>query len=1311
MADTILESTTLPLPFLTGGGETGTLIRTVNWSNTSLGKPETWPLHLRTAISIMLSAPSPMYLIWGKEYLQFYNDAYIPILGVSRHPQAIGQSVYETFPNKWQLLQPVLENIMKGRPGTLADARFPVYDNNTQELSLNGSFSPVYNETGTIDGIFITVKNSDKLIEEAELRLRLALEATNLGTFDWDLVTKHFSYSQRLGQIFEFEPNEEVDHDKLTSCFHPDDIDVRHAAVKASLITGSLDYEARVISKDKVNVKWVKVSGKLVYNDACEPIRMHGTVTDITAEKTMLLALEESQNRLNIAVDATRLGLYDTDIKSSTLTVSQRVYEIHDFPPGLKITRKDIHNSIHPDDRHIRDRAHEFAAKDKDGVINYEARVVWRDKSIHWVKVNSKLIFEGGEPVRIIGTVMDITEQKSYIHHLEESENRFKIIANTAPVMLWMSDSEMVTTFLNKSWLTYTGRTLEQELGDGWLEGVHPEDTEYCREVFTNAFYRQEAFYMEYRIRRHDGVYRWIADTGIPRIDNNGVFLGHIGRCVDIDEQKQLNERLTKSEARLRIAALSGELGTWDYNPITKDLYWDDACGKMFGVPGRKSSLSLLFSIVDPADLKIAAEQAKLALDPNISGNLDLEFRISDADGNVRWINGKGKAFFENGVAYRFAGTVLDITEKKLALQALQSSELLFKTIANTSPVGLWLTDEVGNNTFVNNTWVEWTGIPFEEQLNAGWLSVVLEEDKAVLNEFMVACSAKKKYTAEFRYVNKQNEICWCMTEGYPYYHSDGNFAGYAGSVTDITAQKKAMDQLKKSEERFKLLANTMPQMIWTANVEGTATYYNQSFYNYTGHTEESIFREGGFSIIHPTDRKQNIDRWMHSVRTGEDYFFEHRFKRNDGVYRWQLTRALPQRDANGNIQMWIGTSTDIHDQKLAAEELENKVIQRTAELQQMNEELIHQKEFIEIILDSSLILVMVFDTEMRFAAFNKKCEEVYGIKKEDVLGKKLEDIFPSVKPSQLHVNLQFALAGEPFHESVRRSNINYRYYESYYLPLRNKENEVYATLLTSHDITDIVQSTEKVKEAYYQLEEKNKALERSNQELESFSYVASHDLQEPLRKIQTFIELLHGSLDNKAASEKYFEKITSSAKRMAILISDVLNYSKLSKQDDHYVSVDLDAMLEDVKTDFELLIKEKHATIINNTLPVIKGIPPQLHQLFTNLLSNALKFSNEHPVITIHAAKLSSVDLAHIDGLDKASQYVHIAFSDNGIGFEQQFAEKIFTIFQRLNNRSYSGTGIGLALCKKIVENHNGHIQAISEPGQGATFNIYLPV
>ncbi len=237
-----------------------------------------------------------------------------------------------------------------------------------------------------------------------------------------------------------------------------------------------------------------------------------------------------------------------------------------------------------------------------------------------------------------------------------------------------------------------------------------------------------------------------------------------------------------------------------------------------------------------------------------------------------------------------------------------------------------------------------------------------------------------------------------------------------------------------------------------------------------------------------------------------------------------------------------------------------------------------------------------------------------------------------------------------------------------------------------------------------------NEELERSNHELEQYAYIASHDLQEPLRKIQTFAELLKMNAHDAAAVEAYYAKINMSARRMSSLIKDVLNYSRLSKSENVFGGADLNQVLQDVKNDFELLIEQKKADDYHQSNASDQRRCTATSPAFGNLVSNSLKFTDQLPRVEIQS---TIIDIpAGTNDLVNTGKYAQIIFKDNGIGFDQKYADQVFVVFKRLNNRQFcSGTGIGLALCKKIVERHGGTISATSKWVRGATFTILLPL
>lgn len=397
-------------------------------------------------------------------------------------------------------------------------------------------------------------------------------------------------------------------------------------------------------------------------------------------------------------------------------------------------------------------------------------------------------------------------------------------------------------------------------------------------------------------------------------------------------------------------------------------------------------------------------------------------------------------------------------------------------------------------------------------------------------------------------------------------------------AIEDITRHRHAQKLQEERELWFHNMADNAPVMIWVARQDKRRTFFNKTWLHYSGKHIEQAMGYGWEAELHPEDRAIYLEQYDKNFDARIPFEIEYRMRRHDGEYRWILDIAKPTFNPTGEFSGYIGSCTEIHDKKLIHEELERRVQART-----------------------------------------------------------------------------------------------------------------------------------------YDLQNSNKDLDRSNSELQQFAYVASHDLQEPLRKIMTFTDRLQRF--KKVLPEagiNYVDKIAESCDRMTSLIDELLNFSRITHVATVFEKTDLKGVLKQVLADLETGIQDKNAVIHFGNLPVIEAIPVLMKQLFFNLISNALKFSKEgvRPVITVSSAMLVENDINEFNNLDKSLTYVKIAVEDNGIGFNPDFSEQIFVIFQRLNYReNYPGTGIGLALCRKIVNNHNGEIFAVSKEGTGACFNIIIPV
>lgn len=306
-------------------------------------------------------------------------------------------------------------------------------------------------------------------------------------------------------------------------------------------------------------------------------------------------------------------------------------------------------------------------------------------------------------------------------------------------------------------------------------------------------------------------------------------------------------------------------------------------------------------------------------------------------------------------------------------------------------------------------------------------------------------------------------------------------------------------------------------------------------------------------------------------------------------------------------------------------------------------------------------------------------------------------------------------------HYAVEHRIITYEGNEVKWIRVRGKAffdaegrpEKLFGTFL---DVTDERMAKEelerKVAEKTLDLQQANEQLRQSNYDLQQFAYVASHDLQEPLRRIALFADLIRQRGGVKEDAAPYLDKINNLIGRMAMLIRGVLDYSRLGNQGELVGDVDLRELLEDVLVDYEDLIGGKGARVQHEGLCVVPGISIQLRQLFDNMIGNSLKFCGEKPEIWIRARPLPREEHDRHGVLDGSREYVELVFADNGVGFDEQFADRLFVMFQRLHQEEqYKGTGIGLALCKKIVENHGGYIRGEGKLGKGAVFTVLLPV
>jgi PAS domain S-box-containing protein len=432
----------------------------------------------------------------------------------------------------------------------------------------------------------------------------------------------------------------------------------------------------------------------------------------------------------------------------------------------------------------------------------------------------------------------------------------------------------------------------------------------------------------------------------------------------------------------------------------------------------------------------------------------------------------------------------------------------------------------------------------------------------------------------------------------------------------------------------------------------------------------------------------------------------EYLLRNTQGEYRWFLARATPSYDATGKLDRWFGTCTDIHDTRKLQENLRNSY-----------------ERFLTL-TETMPQLVWTADRDGRVQYSNRRWLEVVGMTPADLdtpHGREL--VHPEDRDRVQQSWIEAVRTEEPIYRTelrLRHRDGSFQWYASSARPVRDSEHKVVEWVGAVNNIHD--QKTrqewlekevaERTAALRQEVEERTRAesraqamtieLQRSNKELEAFASVASHDLQEPLRKIHAFGERLVKQYREQVGDtgRDYLDRIMSAANRMRRLIEDLLAYSRVTTRVRPFSPTDLGKVVQEVLLDLEVTITNTHAHLTIEVLPTIDADPGQMRQLFQNLIANALKFTapNTSPEVRI--------------GTNTAAEgWVCIVFADRGIGFDPRYQDRIFQIFQRLHGRQeYEGTGIGLAICKKIVERHGGSIRVETAPGQGATFFVSLP-
>lgn len=661
--------------------------------------------------------------------------------------------------------------------------------------------------------------------------------------------------------------------------------------------------------------------------------------------------------------------------------------------------------------------------------------------------------------------------------------------------------------------------------------------------------------------------------------------------------------------------------------------------------------------------------------------------------------------FNPDGSIREWVGVHTDITERKLAEQALIASEERYQHFIRQSTEGIWRI-ELTVPLSVNNTKEAQLDLFFQHaylaECNDAMARMYGYEYSKDLQDFTLADFFARDADTEaylLHFIDSGYRVDDAVSKetdrfGNTKYFSN-NFVGIIengllvrawGTQRDITIQKTVEEKLARSEAYFRQLTDTIPAIIWITRPDGYCTYLNQNWYDFTGQTPGEAEGFGWLNATHPDDVKEAERLFEEATSNQKPYYMLYRLRHKDGGYRWAIDSGQPKISEHGEFEGMIGTVIDVHEQKLAEDRIRES------------------EEKFRTLAESLPQLVWMTNARGEQEYASNRWKEYTGIEPNGT-----ESWQQVVHPDDMPVVTQKWITsietGAVYKTETRLKNNKgeYRWHFVQGEPIIDQNGMISKWIGAFTDIHDQKTITEKLEAL---VAARTKELQRSNGDLQQFAHVASHDLKEPVRKIKTFAGRLEredgGNLS--AAGKTYLQKVQSAADRMFTMIDGVLTYSTFNAVSQTIEMVHLPGIITQIETDLELVIQKRVATISQQNLPHVEGATVLLYQLFYNLINNALKFSRSDVPVQIDI----TATIIEKDG----DQYAEISLKDNGIGFEPVFAEKIFGTFERLHAKDkYDGTGLGLALCKKITERHGGSIKADGKLNEGAAFTILLPV
>ncbi|MGD8922409.1 MAG: PAS domain S-box protein [Candidatus Zixiibacteriota bacterium] len=1256
--------------------------------------------------------PATFVIYDGDRRIQYINSYGAELIGVS--PDSIvGRRDEEVQPPEvTDAFLPLLIKTVESRQPQSGECTIPL---KSDSYTFIASYVPVLDDHGEIRqilGITHDVTERKRAEEQREI-LQKAVDTSNDGTTIVSADSSIIYTNPAFERMFGYEPGELIGKDVAILNAGPDAERTRSEIMIALAEHGAWHGEVRNITKDGT-VFITEASTAAVTDADGRMICLISNQRDITERKISEQALKNSEAEFRTLAEVAPVGIYLTNEKGQCTYANQRWCAM----AGMTVDEalgEGWAASLHPDDREeVFSAWNEMVASE--GKWGKEYRFITPDGKVTWISGYATAVRdEAGKITGYIGANVDITERRQAEEEREQlltqvveerqaaaeladviqrERDILNIIMENTRTQLAYLDRDFNFVGVNSAYVEGCGRPVEELVGRNHFELFpDPENEAIFTEVRDSGepteFHKKPFEYID-QPERGTTYWDW---TLVPVKDSEGTVQGLVFSLLDVTEEVRADKILEEINAEVALERRRLEAVL---NALPVGVLISDARGQLLQTnPAASAVWGGETPLVDSPD----SYGTYRAFWPDTGRQLEAhEWGLARALTNgekseaeeveIETFDGKRKTILNYALPIRdgdgkIVGGVavnVDITERKKAQEAVRKGQERLKLAQKLANIGVWDWDIINDRLVWSEEVAPILGLPSQtrETVSQSFFDSVHPEDKPRITQAVEAClSEAHHYKEEHRVVWPDGTVRWVEEIGDVLRNRDGKAVRMVGMIYDVTDQRVAFE----SKARLAAIVESSSDAMITKAIDGTISTWNLGAERMYGYSAEEIIGQP-ITVLIPPDKEDEESKIVAKLERGEriEQFETIRVRKNGERILASLTIS-PIKDEQGRVVAAATTARDITAQKQAERALRES------------------EERFRVAITNSKISVAMVDRDLRYTWVSNEPKE-FPLGK--LLGKRMEEVNPAEGALEWSEAKQRVLdTGAGVREEVPlRFADGMHYFDLTAEPLRDQDGEIIGVTSAAIDVTDRKHAEEDMKAMNEMLARHAARLAETNKELEAFSYSVSHDLRAPLRSINGFsLALLEDYGDRLDEDGRdYLNRVRSASEKMAQLIDDLLQLSRVSRAAINHEDLDLTAMAHEIAETVKDSEPERNVTFIIEDDMTAHGDRLLLNLVIENLFRNSWKFTSKHPTAKIEFGR------TQVDG--GMAFYVR----DDGAGFDMKFSEKLFLPFQRLHSvTDFPGTGVGLPLVQRIIDRHGGRVWAEGEVEKGATFYFQL--